>query len=219
MDGCYRNGGRGIHSVHDLDVVREGIICAVCGLKNHWTWSALFHMPVSVVIPPNAGLILLFFALVSVFDLNPQYWSFSLRCLYIFLCNMNFYLAAQTMEWSTYPIILCVCLCMCLLVFHLSDCVKRERRVKWYLVPVCHIVCGLFATLCTGPQGHTHYDINSCQLFCQRWNAHWPHARVLCIDACVGVCQCLQFYIILIYTFILHIQINQRCYKTHFWLF
>ncbi len=128
---------------------------------------------------------------------------------------MNFYLAAQTMEWSTYPIILCVCLCMCLLVFHLSDCVKRERRVKWYLVPVCHIVCGLFATLCTGPQGHTHYDINSCQLFCQRWNAHWPHARVLCIDACVGVCQCLQFYIILIYTFILHIQINQRCYKTH----
>lgn len=193
---------------------REGIICAVCGLKNPWTWSALIHMLISVMIPPNPELIILFLHSYQFSNLNPQYWSFSLHYLYIyiFLCNMNFCLAAQKMEWNTYPMILCVWLC--LLVFRLSDCVKRERRVKWYLVPVCHVVCGLFVILCTGPQGHTHYNINSCQLLCQRWNAHWPHDIEFRCIACVGVCQCLHFYIILIYAFILNIQINQRCYKT-----
>lgn len=121
--------------------------------------------------------------------------------IYFFLWNMNFCLAAQKMEWNTYPIILCVCLC--LLVFRPSDCVKKERCVKWYLVPVCHVVCGLFATLCTGPQGHTHYNINSCQLFCQRWNAHWPHAiefMYRCVCWCLPVPSVLYYTDIYLYT-------------------
>ncbi len=155
MDGRYRNGGRGIHSVHDLDVVcrqRRNNMCSVW-TQNHWTWSAHFHMLVSVLIPPKRWTDLIIFVFVSVFRSQSTVLNLFSSLPLFFYATWTFTLAAQIMEWSTYPIILC------LLEFRLSDCVKRERGVKWYLVPVCHIVCGLFATLCTGPQGHTHIII------------------------------------------------------------
>ncbi len=130
-----------------LSVGREGIICAVCGLKTTGldlhSFTCWFQYWFSQTLDWS------YYFCVRCFSISIHSIEAFLFAAFVFLCNMNFYLAAQIMEWSTYPIILC-------LEFRLSDCVKRERGVKWYLVPVCDIVCGLFATLCTGPQGHTH---------------------------------------------------------------
>ncbi len=81
-------------------------------------------MLVSVLIPPKRWTDLIIFVFVSVFRSQSTVLKLFSSLPLFFLCNMNFYLAAQIMEWSTYPIILC------LLEFRLSDCVKRERGVK-----------------------------------------------------------------------------------------
>lgn len=155
MDGRYRNGGRGIHSVHDLDVVcrqRRNNMCSVWTQKPLDLICTLSHAGFSIDSSQTLDWSY-YFCVRICFSISIHSIEAFLFAAFVFLCNMNFYLAAQIMEWSTYPIILCV------LEFRLSDCVKRERGVKWYLVPVCDIVCGLFATLCTGPQGHTHIII------------------------------------------------------------
>lgn len=114
---------------------------------------------------------------------------------------LNFYLAAQMMEHISYYYN-CWCVCVCVNVsvsflFLLSVCI--EQNVLCDIQCQCAtVVCGLFVTLCTGPQGHTHYIHKQLSAVLPKMKTNRPHAvKRFCIDSCGSVPSVLCIYIIL----------------------
>lgn len=110
---------------------------------------------------------------------------------------------------------------VCVCVFCVSSvCIKRAKCVIWYSVPMCHVVCGLFVSLCTGPQGRTLYIRKQLSAVLPKMRTHCSHAvESLCKDAC----GCSAFSFVLCwYAFILHMILkgairhaNMFCLRFH----
>lgn len=103
---------------------------------------------------------------------------------------------------------MCVCVNVSVsFLFLLSVCMKQNVLCD-IQCQCATVVCGLFVTLCTGPQGHTHYIHKQLSAVLPKMKTNRPHAvERFCIDSCGSVPSVLCIYIIYMIN-------NQRCYTT-----